>query len=156
MIRIRKAGEEDAHAVWDIRNLAIKRQCIGHYPAEVLAIWTSGEMPVNFAEEVARSFFVVTRADHVVGTGTVNLESGKIDGIFVHPDHMGTGVGKKMMSHLESLARCHGVVQLHLESTLNAAPFYRACGFCGDEIAVYISPRGITLACIPMAKTLGN
>jgi GNAT superfamily N-acetyltransferase len=89
-----------------------------------------------------------------VGTGMVNLESGKVDAIFVDPAHMGAGVGKKIMSHLESLARQHGLTELHLESTLNAAPFYRSCGFRGEQVAVYNSPRGISLACIPMDKRL--
>jgi GNAT superfamily N-acetyltransferase len=154
MITIRKARREDAQTAWDIRTAAIRNRCVGHYPAEALAIWTAGEMRDDFAVAVEESFYVATTADRVVATGTVNLESGKVDAIFVCPDHMGIGVGKMIMSHLESIARCHGLTELHLDSTLNAAPFYRACGFCGDEVAVYISPRGIALACIPMDKRL--
>jgi GNAT superfamily N-acetyltransferase len=90
----------------------------------------------------------------VVGTGMVHLESGKVDAIFVHPSHMGIGVGKKLISPLESLAHSRGLTQLHLESTLNAAPFSRSCGCIGDRVAQYKSSRGLSLDCIPMIKSL--
>ena len=154
MVTIRKASREDAQAAWDIRNAAINSQCVGHYSSEELAIWTAGEITGQFMKEVENNFYVATIDDLVVGTGMVNLESGKVDAIFVHPSHMGIGVGKKLISHLESLARSGGLTQLHLESTLNAAPFYRSCGFIGDRVAKYKSSRGLSLDCIPMIKSL--
>ena len=39
-------------------------------------------------------------------------------------------------------------------SELNAADFYRRCGYVGDEQAIYHSPSGLQLACIPMRKHL--
>jgi len=154
MVTIRKARREDAQAAWDIRNAAIKSQCVGHYAAEALAIWTAGEISEQFRNVVEQHCYVATRDDRIVGTGMVNLESGKVDAIFVHPSHMGMGVGKQLISHLESLARSGGLTHLHLESTLNAAPFYRACGFIGESVAQYQSPRGLSLDCIPMSKRL--
>ena len=154
MITIRKARREDAQAAWDIRNAAIKSQCVGYYSSEALAIWTAGEISEQFMTVVEHHFYVATIADRIVGTGMVNLESGQVDAIFVHPSHMGMGVGKKLLAHLESLARSVGLTQLHLESTLNAAPFYRACGFLGERVAQYQSPRGLSLDCIPMNKSL--
>ena len=154
MVTIRKARREDAQAAWDIRNAAIKSQCVGHYAAEALAIWTAGEISEQFMNVVEQHFYVATREDLIVGTGMVNLASGKVDAIFVHPSHMGMGVGKELLAHLESLARRVGLTHLHLESTLNAAPFYRACGFLGERVAQYQSPRGLSLDCIPMIKHL--
>ena len=58
------------------------------------------------------------------------------------------------MAYIESLAIQHGLRKLTLDSTLNAAAFYRSCGFVGDSIGVYNSPRGIALDCIPMEKEL--
>jgi GNAT superfamily N-acetyltransferase len=67
---------------------------------------------------------------------------------------MKRGIGAAMMRHLETLARSHGLQELTLDSTLTAAPFYRALGFEGDEIAPYRSPRGLTMDCVPMTKRL--
>ena len=40
------------------------------------------------------------------------------------------------------------------EATLNTAAFYRRCGFIGDAQAVYHSPSGVQLACVPVHKQL--
>ncbi|MCP4262533.1 MAG: GNAT family N-acetyltransferase [Planctomycetes bacterium] len=153
---IRKADRNDAGVAWDIRNAAINGQCTGHYPPELLEIWTDGEMTEQFVKTVVDSFYVVIVDDHVVGTGMIDLESGKVDAMFVHPSKMGTGLGRRILSYLEKLAHEAGLAQVSLESTLNAAAFYRACGFVGQTTAKYESPRGISLDCIPMKKSLCN
>ena len=113
-------------------------------------------MTAQFMKVVGDSFHVATSDGHVAGTGMINLESGKVDAIFVHPSHMRTGIGRQVLLHLEKLALDAGLVQLSLDSTLNAAPFYRKHGFVGDSVAKYESPRGISLDCIPMFKSLGK
>ncbi len=151
---IHKAEREDAIAAWDIRNAAILAQCSGHYPEEQLLAWTTGEMTDDFAENVAKHWYVATVNGSVVGTGMLDYSTGQVDAIFVRPDRMGCGVGRAILAHLECFAAKSGLRRLTLDSTLNAAPFYRQCGFVGDQRSVYESPRGISLACIPMAKQL--
>ena len=154
VIAIRKAHKDDAQEIWGIRNAAINSQCKDHYSPEELEIWTNGETTEQFVEAVEDSFYVATLDGHVVGTGMINLESGKVDAIFIHPSHMRAGIGRQVLLHLEKLAFDAGLAQLCLDSTLNAAPFYRECGFVGDSVAQYKSPRGISLDCIPMSKKL--
>jgi GNAT superfamily N-acetyltransferase len=151
---IRKAGKDDARAAWHIRNAAIMIQCTGHYPSQSLELWTRGEMTDEFVSAVVGSFYVATLDGQVVGTGMIDLESGKVDAIFVHPKQMGTGIGRRIVSYLEDLAIEAGLSLLHLDSTLNAASFYRACGFVGETVCKYESPRGLSLDCIPMKKSL--
>jgi GNAT superfamily N-acetyltransferase len=154
MLSVRKAKREDAQAAWDIRKAAILHQCAGHYPMDDLKIWTAGALSQPFIDAVEKHFYVAIYDDQVVGTGMINLETGKIDAIFVHPGHMKMGVGRKVVEYLELLARDEGLKELHLESTLNAAPFYRTCGFSGDEPGTYQSPTGLCLDCVPMVKLL--
>ena len=154
MITIRKAKKQDAQAVWDLRTAAIRCQCKGHYSAEDLAIWTAGTMTEPFAEAVSNTFHVATMDERVVATAAIDLEAGKVDAIFVAPEHMRTGIGRQVLLYLEGLAFRAGLTRLSLESTLNAAPFYRACGFAGDQIGRYESPRGIVLDCVLMTKRL--
>lgn len=155
-LSIRKACAADAASAWDIRNAAILSQCPAHYPAELLAIWTSGDMTEEFVEFVAEKFYVATVGDEVVGTGAIDLQSGQLDALFVRPDMMRRGVGRQMVAHLETVARAAGLTRLTLDSTLNAAAFYRRCGFVGDAVGTYHSPRGITLECIPMVKDIAS
>ena len=84
----------------------------------------------------------------------IDLKSGKVDAMFVHPSRIGTGVGRRILFYLEELAHEAGLAHVSLESTLNAASFYRACGYVGQTAAKYESPRGISLDCIPMKKSL--
>lgn len=156
MISIRKADENDAQAVWDIRNAAINSQCTGHYPSELLEKWTDGEMTDEFVKAVVDKFYVATLDDHVVGTGMIDLESGEVGAMFVHPSNMGIGVGRRILLCLEQLALEAGLAEMSLESTLNATPFYRAGGFVGETIGKYESPRGISLDCMQMKKSLLN
>jgi GNAT superfamily N-acetyltransferase len=151
---IRKAEREDAIAAWDIRNAAILDQCTGHYPEDQLAAWTAGEITDEFIQSVARSWYVAILNESLVGTGMLDNATGQVDAVFVRPDRMGRGVGSAMMAHLESQAMGSRLTRLTLDSTLNAAPFYRKCGFVGDQRSVYESPRGISLACVPMTKQL--
>lgn len=51
-------------------------------------------------------------------------------------------------------AQQQAIEQVVLDATLNAVSFYRACGYVGDEQAVYRSPSGLVLACVPMVKRL--
>ncbi|MGI2109282.1 GNAT family N-acetyltransferase [Shewanella frigidimarina] len=104
--------------------------------------------------DITANFYVSIFKGRVIGCGKVNLKTGMIDAIFVVPDHSSQGVAKSMLVFLEELALCNDLKLLQLESTLNAARFYRACGFVGDEVSTYHSPRGISLDCIPMQKKL--
>ncbi|MEN6406972.1 MAG: GNAT family N-acetyltransferase [Thermoguttaceae bacterium] len=151
---IRKARADDASAAWEIRNAAILRQCKGHYPPELLAIWTNGALTEEFVQFVAEHFYVAILDEAIVGTGMIDCKTGRLDAIMVRPDLMRQGIGRQMVSFLEDIARAAGLTELTLDSTLNAAPFYRSCGFVGEAIGKYQSPRGITLDCIPMKKSL--
>jgi len=154
LFAIRKAVRADADAAWEIRRAAVMNECVNAYPLDQLEQWTGGTASRAFADAVEERFLVATVDDHVAGTGMIDLDTGKIDAIFVHPAYMKRGIGAAMMQHLETLARAHGLRELKLDSTLNAAPFYRALGFEGDEIAQYHSPRGLTMDCVPMTKRL--
>ena len=70
------------------------------------------------------------------------------------PRDQGRGVGREMLQFLESLAGNHGVITMRLDATLNAAPFYRRCGWTGDLVSTYRNSRGLELACVPMTKRL--
>jgi GNAT superfamily N-acetyltransferase len=155
-LTIRKATRADAQTAWGIRRAAVMSECIGAYPLDQLEEWTGGAPSKAFADAVEERFLLATLDERVVGTGMIDLSTGKIDAIFVHPAYMKRGIGAGMVAHLEALARLQGLTRLRLESTLNAAAFYRALGFEGDEIAQYRSPRGLTMDCVPMTKRLGG
>jgi GNAT superfamily N-acetyltransferase len=152
-MEIRKATRADALVIWKLRNSAILAQCVNDYPLDVLDVWTAGDMPEAFPDDVESSFHTAFQRETLIGFGSIDLKSGMIDAMFVHPEHFHTGVGKELLAHLKRLAVQSGLSELSLDSTLNAAAFYRTQGFRGDKIGAYKSPRGITLSCVPMTKS---
>ncbi|MBY6105499.1 GNAT family N-acetyltransferase [Ferrimonas balearica] len=151
---IRPATRSDADAVLRLRQRAILHGCAGHYPAADLALWSQGAASEAFLSDLEQHFYLLEQDGVLAGSGMVNLEDGRIDAIFTDPDWVGQGVGSTLMVHLEALARAHGLAELTLDATLNAAPFYRRCGFVGEAQSQYHSPRGLILDCVPMRKLL--
>jgi len=152
MLTIRKATRDDAIDAWEIRRTSVLAACAGHYPEADLAGWVEGTLTERWIGVVERDFYVAVHDGWVVATGMLTVESGQVDAIFVRPSHMGRGIGGKMLQFLEALAARHGLVEMRLDATLNAAPFYRNLGWIGDSVSIYRTARGLKLACVPMTK----
>ncbi len=154
MITIRKALADDMLAIWQVRRDAIYKGCMGFYPDATLNTWAEVPPSDEFKKKVASECHVAMVDSQIAGMGMLNLQSGKVDAMFVSPQHMGRGIGKKMLSHLENLAREAGVPMLYLDASLNAVPFYRVCGFSGELAGKYQSTAGFVLDCVKMQKAL--
>lgn len=154
MFEIRRAEPSDAQTAFDIRLQAIRHQCIGAYTAEQMLAWTVGAAKDGYGDLMEKHFYLGCIQGEPVATGMLDLDNSEIGAIFVLPGFMQQGIGLKMLSHLECLARELGLKAVNLDTTLNAADFYRRCGFVGDEPAVYHVPSGLQLACVPMVKRL--
>ena len=53
----------------------------------------------------------------------------ELDGLFVHPDHWGQGVGRGLVAEAERRARLLGSPWLNVLGNRNAEGFYVACDF---------------------------
>jgi len=154
MLEIRRATPSDAQTAFDIRLQAIRHQCIGAYTTEQMLAWTTGVAEDGYDVLMEKHFYLGCVQGEPVATGMLDLERREIGAIFVLPGFMGQGIGLKILNHLECLARDLGLDEVNLDATLNAAEFYRRCGYVGDETAIYHSPSGLALACVPMVKVL--
>lgn len=154
MLQIKRATRDDATTAFDIRREAIRSQCIGAYTAEQMALWTRGRAEDGYDTLMGKPFYLGWVNGEPVATGMLDLDNNEVGALFVLPAFTGRGYGKTMLDHLEKLARELAIEEVVLDATLNAASFYRACGYVGEEQAVYHSPSGLTLACIPMVKRL--
>ncbi|MGO4800493.1 GNAT family N-acetyltransferase [Pseudomonas sp. W22_MBD1_FP4] len=154
MLEIKRATPEDANAAFDIRREAIRSQCIGAYTAEQMALWTRGSADDGYSTLMEKPFYLGWVNDEPVATGMLDLDNNEVGALFVLPQFTGRGYGKAMLDHLEALARELELAEVVLDATLNAASFYRACGYVGEQPAIYRSPSGLELACIPMTKRI--
>ncbi|WP_419793551.1 GNAT family N-acetyltransferase [Pseudomonas palleroniana] len=153
-MEIRRATPDDADRAFEIRREAIRGQCIGAYSAEQMALWTRGCASDGYNALMEKLFYLGWVNGQPVATGMLDLANNEVGALFVLPAFTGRGYGKAMLDHLESVARALAIEEVVLDATLNAASFYRACGYVGEEQAVYHSPSGLTLACVPMVKRL--
>ncbi|RON40185.1 GNAT family N-acetyltransferase [Pseudomonas frederiksbergensis] len=154
MLEIRRATPRDAQTAFDIRLQAIRHQCIGAYTTEQMLAWTAGAAEDGYDVLMEKHFYLGCVDGEPVATGMLDLENSEIGAIFVLPGFMRQGIGLEILNYLEDLARDLGLEEVNLDATLNAADFYRRCGYVGDELAIYHSPSGLQLACLPMVKGL--
>jgi len=154
MFEMKRATPDDAGIAFEIRRLAIRHQCIGAYSEQQMLDWTKGSAQDGYDTLMQKHFYLGYVEGEPVATGMLDLELREIGAIFIHPDFMQRGLGKRMLRFLEALARDLGVAEVYLDATLNAADFYRRCGYVGEGSAVYQSPSGLQLACVPMVKKL--
>lgn len=155
-ISIEKALVSDAPVAWNIRARAISVGCKDVYPEEQLKIWIGSVMPEKFVAAIADGAYLAKIARKTIGTVMLNIQTAQVDGLFVYPEYMARGVGRVLMLEVDKVAMKEGLQVLTLESTLNAASFYRSCGFVGDvEKAYPTKNKQLKIDCVPMKKTLG-
>ena len=154
MFDIRRATPDETQIAFDIRRLAIRHQCIGAYSQQQMLDWTKGAAEDGYDTLMEKHFYLVCTEGEPVATGMLDLEQHEIGAIFIRPDFMQRGLGKRVLFFLEDLARELGLAEVCLDATLNAVDFYRRCGYVGEESAIYQSPSGLQLACVPMVKKL--
>lgn len=154
MLEIQRATPDDAAIAFDIRRQAIRHQCIGAYTSQQMLAWTAGSADDGYGALMGGHFYLGYVNGQPVVTGMLEVAAREVGAIFVRPAFMHRGLGKQMLAYLEDLARSLGMQDVTLDATLNAAAFYRQCGYAGEQTSVYHSPLGIELACVPMVKTL--
>ena len=76
--------------------------------------------------------------------------------VYVHPDHVGVGVGSRLLGALEADARSAGVNKLWLHATLNSVSFYQKHGFVSLGPETNTLPIGVDLPCLRMERIVGT
>jgi N-acetylglutamate synthase-like GNAT family acetyltransferase len=139
----------------EVHKASIGKLCSGHYTAEQIAAWADPRHPDEY-EQAIRSMatFVAEHSGRIVGLAIADWNQGLILAVYVHPDHAGVGVGRKLVHKLEAEAGSAGVTQLWLHATLNSVSFYERCGFVSLGAATNTLPNGCELRCVRMQKRL--
>jgi GNAT superfamily N-acetyltransferase len=153
-IQFERIGERDGPAFYELRRSAIRAGCVGYYTPAQIDAWTNPLTDIGLQTPPPEHFYFAKIDGEIVGCSSLDVASGRIDGMAVSPFHFRRGIGRAMMQHLEHIARDFGVKLLTLDASLNSVDFYRSQGFQGAVVNSYQSPRGITLECVPMSKSL--
>ena len=74
-----------------------------------------------------RDVFVCQMGERIVGT--IALGGDRLRSLFVEPGLQQTGIGARLVAHLEAHALKVGVTELKLSSSLTARGFYERLGY---------------------------
>jgi GNAT superfamily N-acetyltransferase len=132
-VQFRQATPSDAQTLWWIKHAAIDSIENDAYTDEQLRAWKpTGEDVSDFKRALESETFDIILAeleDEDVGYGVLNVDDGRIDALFVHPDHMGQGIATSLMGQLETRAQMHDIEELEIVSSLNAKSFYESLDY---------------------------
>jgi putative acetyltransferase len=154
MIIVRRAKQEDKKSIWHVHIRAIEEVCKSHYSKEEIQAWTEVLKPSRYEEPIRKGpFYVAVEGESIIAFGNLNRESAEIEALYVDPDHVGRGVGIKILKTLENVALDSGLTILRLTSSLNAVKFYQMAGYKPEKQKRWLLPFELVI-CVPMVKEL--
>lgn len=131
---IRSATAAEREALEQLQRRSSMHQPM--YRAQLAAHPDAIELP---AEQIAAGLVRVAEANGVVLGFSVLLErvgdACELDGLFVEPDRMRSGVGRLLVRDAERIARERGAARIDVVANPQALAFYAAVGFirAGEE-----------------------
>ena len=154
MIRIAKPAD---YAAMDAGfRASAKAFCSQSYGAALIEAWAGQPWPDRFklAEERGDDQYVFTRDGRIVCFGSINLLSGKLVSLFVHPEFSGQDIGRLMLEYLVDRAVAAGIKVLKLDSSLNAVNFYKRHGFSEVGSSKYTTSSGLQMDSVQMERRI--
>ena len=168
-LTFRDAVESDVDNIYKVHTASIRQLCSAHYSKEQINSWIGTQRKEQYIQLIARNDHIVVAED---GSGQmiavadlrpctdreqfsseVNFE---VYGFYVLPLATRQGVGRRLMAELERRALEQGCVRLGVCSTLNATPFYEACGFVVCKDSHCHSLGGVELECKVLEKSMAE
>ena len=143
-----------------MRDAAIRGTAAQAYGTEVAADWASrcgSDAAGDLAELIlagTERVVVARTAGGVVGFGAIRPDSGELRALYVAPEHGRRGIASGILAALETEARRLGMVELHLDASLNAEALYLRHGYAGLGLGEHALPSGRTMICVRMRKVL--
>ncbi len=153
---IRKARREDCHSISSVHSAAVRGIRTALYTPEELQAWAVPKQPESYEETIrSKEFFVAEDEGGVIlGFGVLNQEIAEVEAVYVAPEAGRRGIGLEILRKLEERASAQGLMELRLNASLNAVPFYEHAGYVAQEPSKYRLQTGVEIACVPMIKTL--
>jgi N-acetylglutamate synthase-like GNAT family acetyltransferase len=161
---IRKATIDDAGAILHVHYEAVHKTAVHDYETDILNDWSSSlseerldQMKTQLSLNPEHTIMIVAELDgFVVGFGEIAPGNNELRAVYVLPTAGRVGIGKRILHHLEDLARSHGVDSLWLDSSTNAETFYAAHGYESTGRGTHELRSGRKMTCVKMGKRLSG
>ena len=123
-VLLRPARPDDARAL-----TAIARAAKAHwpYPTSALDAWR-GQLSVSARELAEHPCIVAERDGEPVGFCLATLDPPAVADLWIRPDAMGAGTGRRLLARVAELARGRGIAALAIDADPHVAGFYERAG----------------------------
>ncbi|QUX95770.1 GNAT family N-acetyltransferase [Marinomonas sp. CT5] len=130
MIKVRRYEQVDSIVLWDIFFNTVRTVNTQDYSLAQVQAWAPESFDMSVWErkmDEIKPF--VAELDNII-VGYCDLQSdGLIDHFFCHHQYQGKGVGRRLMSHIVSLAIERNIARIYSHVSLTAKPFFERFGF---------------------------
>lgn len=120
----------DTMALRELFAVAIEELTQEDYDEEQRAAWASAAADAQaFAKRLGSMVTLVVQIDGDYA-GFASLKDNKVlEMLFVHPYHVGEGVGTALCDALERIAAARGATEISVDASETAAPFFEDRGY---------------------------
>ncbi len=156
-VQLRTMSPNDVDEIIDVHRKSVYALCSKFYSEEQMKVWTDmfrGKFSVEGIKSPGNIGLVALKDVEIIGYGFFNNQDKEVKGIYLIPDVANKGIGCKILSELESIAKKHGLDELVLNSTINAVAFYEKCGYQKIRDELFDLTEDCKLPCVHMAKSL--
>lgn len=100
------------------------------YDAAQLDSWATLSPDLNkWCQPLQDSFSLIYfEKENILGFGNIT-ETGYLDRLYVHKDHIGKGIGNKLVEQLEAYAKDLGLKEIVTHASITARPFFEKRGY---------------------------
>ncbi len=150
---------EDARGVLEAHYSAVHETAAADYPQEVLAAWSiavTAERIDQYTKYAlpGETTVVAEVGGRIAGFGAIIQANDELRAVYVAAGFGRQGVGSALLRELERIAKEQGCRELHMDSSLTAAPFYLDRGYEETGRGEHTLSSGVKMACVRMRKVL--
>lgn len=130
-MRIRKATLADSAEIARLHKGTIRNVNSADYSPEQIAAWSARTSAKRFRSSHDLAVrYVAVEGEKIVGYADFKKEEPeKFWGLYVHKNHLGEGIGSRLLVRMEAAAKQLGAKKFRLEATKTAKTFYEKNGF---------------------------
>lgn len=148
--KIYKAQKEQTGVIHDIVSRTIREIYAKYYSEEVVRFFLELHNLANIEKDILEEKTYVIENENII-CGTATMEDNRISRVYVLPEYQGTGMGSRLMKHLEKeIIKNHGFVEV--DATLPAGEFFRKRNYVQITHAEYLVENGKILSYEVMRK----
>lgn len=143
---ISKAKPKDALHIRKVHVASIKIILSKYYPPTSIQVSTRGRTLEEYIKAMhnGEEFFIAKIGKKIVGF--ISIKDNEIKALYMHPQFIAKGIGKKLLQTVECWAIKKRKRKLILRATINAKNFYKANGYKVVRRSTHILRDGKTPA----------